>query len=254
MYGAAIEDTYLEILKFEARVICFFAGRSFKRGFQEMIKWNDWESWFEEITSKETALKEIEERYNQVNVERRWRHSWDEAKKRHDEMMDKLDVATTAITKISTDRDNMRKDQERNKFIEWLNPMNRYVSDQGNGERRVTARPQPNAYSSGFSKWLTQWLTSWQDTQNSFLWLCGKGMFASPTHCVKAHSLASWLWEVEIEVRNNVSFISFMMIALSLTHPVAQMLFNTWNVHSAMMHLPALLSSSSASESEQRST
>lgn len=170
VYRSTMKDLYVEILKFEAKVIHFFSNKKGKRLAQEMIMWNDWQTWFEEIIKKREELERVETQYETLVGEEKWKQKWRRQEEKHNETLRSIDAVTAAIKEVQAVIANANRDSDRQKLIQWLKQPEEKIPKM--------ERPEPSPSNSEFSKWLigNPIFDSWETEPNSFLWLCGKGI------------------------------------------------------------------------------
>jgi hypothetical protein len=112
----ALRALYVQILHFQATMVCFLSKGTFLRTGEEIVKWNDWEQMLEETKAQEATLRAIKEQWRDMT----YQEECELQNERHKERIDKLSAIEDEVSRLSRVIKKVQDDVEREKLLQWL--------------------------------------------------------------------------------------------------------------------------------------
>jgi hypothetical protein len=164
-YRDTLKELYSRILKFEAKIVCYYSKNEASRLGRDVVKWDKWDSMLQDVTVQEGAFLQVYDIWKDLIA----REEYDKLSSRHSESMEIMTLISENIVGFRQAVASAQSDENRAKLIAWLssaNPSINYIS------AREKHQPKTGDWlvkeSPGFENWKT--------SPNSFLWVNGKGM------------------------------------------------------------------------------
>jgi hypothetical protein len=163
-YREALKELYVAILKFQATCFCFLSKMTGVRIAQDAVIWKDWNALFGEIEDKETKFGKIEYQWQDDQYEL----EYESERERHIDSLAQLGAIKEEINRVHKVIEKNRMDGQRESLLHWLSSVD--PSSNYNSARKK--------HQSSTGDWLVlrnEEFRNWMQTENSLLWLNGKG-------------------------------------------------------------------------------
>ena len=160
-YKDTLRDLYVKTLNFLATCSVYLAQNALIRTTRSMIAWDGWTGLNEDILAQEDVLQAVELEFNALRVQEEWEMQQNQNRRR----MAEEQALAEEVGRIA----KMMQDERRTKLLQWLTSVN--IDTKYNDEREK--------HQEGTGAWLVTGAEyrRWKNTDNSVLWLHGKGMF-----------------------------------------------------------------------------
>jgi N-terminal domain of NWD NACHT-NTPase len=164
-YRAAIKDVYNEILKFEAKAVCFYESNTAVRLLEDSVKWDNWDDLSAEIKKKNATLENLETTYQTLLQQ----DHWNKVENAHTNTLNSLSLIAGENKRTADLIAQAQNSDTRRNLLEWLKK-----DEKGS---QATIKPEATLPRSKTGHWLVQDpdFLKWRDSPNSCLWLHGKG-------------------------------------------------------------------------------
>lgn len=164
-YKDSLKELYTRILKFQAAATCYYSKNSAFRAGLDIVQWDSWDSLFEDIKKQETVFWTTNNLWN----DKTYQEEFEATHERHREQMKSLNCITSDLSGLRKAIEDTQRDKQRQELLDWLSqvdPSINYNSALGKLEAPQTGT------------WLLQddGFKEWELSQNSIVWLHGKGM------------------------------------------------------------------------------
>jgi ankyrin repeat domain-containing protein 50 len=163
-YRESLKELYIRILLFEATSVCYLSRKTVSRIALNTVKWNDWKTLLASIKSQEEIFSSV----NELWKETKYQEECAAANLRHLQHLESMDAIGDEVSRLSGLIHQVQLDDERIKLLEWLSSID---TSKKYAAARATHAPRTG-------DWLTHDsidFRRWKGSQNSFLWLHGKG-------------------------------------------------------------------------------
>ncbi|UKZ46575.1 hypothetical protein TrVGV298_000780 [Trichoderma virens] len=163
VYKAALQQLYMQILRFQAKSCCYYSNNSAFRHGLDAIKWNDWDQLVNDVRERDTEFTAIEQIWQNMQlVEERLA-----AETRQQSVINHLSAIETDTAASRKAAESAVARKEREELLKWLcdiDPSSNYN----------TAREMHEV---GTNEWLvkdSEEFKAWETNDGSLLWLHGK--------------------------------------------------------------------------------
>jgi hypothetical protein len=164
-YRDTLKELYIRILKFQAKIVCYYSKNDASRLGRDVVKWDNWDSLLEDITVQEVAFTQVYDIWKDLIAG----EEYDKLTSRHTESMDIMKLISDNIVAFQQAIASAQSDQNRTELTKWLSsadPSINYIS--------ARDKHQPET-----GDWLVKdspEFEDWETSSNSFLWVNGKGI------------------------------------------------------------------------------
>jgi hypothetical protein len=160
-YKATLERLYRQILKFQAKVCCYYSTHSASRHSLDAIKWNDWDQLVNDVRERDMHF---------IEIERTWQYNEDRLATDNMQRttIDSLSAIRLDMTASRQAAENVMTQKEREELLSWL-----CSTDPSSIYNAIRDR-----HKTGTNEWLikdSEEFRTWETNAGSVLWLHGKG-------------------------------------------------------------------------------
>lgn len=191
VYRTGLKELYVQVLRFQAISICYYASNTAVRAGLDIVKWDDWATLMGDVEKQNSAFAKISDLWK----DKKYEEDCMQLEERHQQHMKSIHCIEDDISALRESVQSAQKVKGRRALLRWLSSTD--PSSNYNSARESHAREPITG------DWLvkeTEDFQRWKDSPKSFLWLHGKGMMTHYLYSQLLTKMCSWQRKVHPEV------------------------------------------------------